>query len=82
VAFVLMVVVGLSAGQLVWALMPETQSVGWLSVCLLGVLGSLAGGLLMSSSARYELFPRGIIGSMSGTMLLLAALHFVRGRSA
>jgi uncharacterized membrane protein YeaQ/YmgE (transglycosylase-associated protein family) len=82
VTFVLMVVVGLSAAQLFWAMMPETQSIGWLSVCVLGVVGSLAGGLLVSSIVRYELFPRGILGSMTGTLLLLGALHVVRGRTA
>jgi uncharacterized membrane protein YeaQ/YmgE (transglycosylase-associated protein family) len=82
VAFILMVVVGLTAGQLIWALMPETQSIGWVSVCVFGVLGSLAGGVLMSFVVNHELFPTRFVGSMTGTLVLLAVLHVVRARTA
>ena len=86
-AYVSMVVVGLSAGQVVWALMPESTAVGWMSVVFLGVLGALLGGLLTGlvvhgASASGAFHPLGLIGSMTGTLALVSAFYLVRRRTA
>jgi uncharacterized membrane protein YeaQ/YmgE (transglycosylase-associated protein family) len=85
VAFISMVVVGLSAAQLVWALLPAPKPTGWKSVVLLGIGGSLAGGLLMSqflqgpSTGSGALHPMGLFGSILGTVALVSLSQLPRG---
>ncbi len=81
-----MMVVGLSAGQVVWAFMPETTSVGWMSVVSLGVLGALVGGFLMGflmhpihgSGAYFH--PLGLVGSVTGTLVVVSGFYLMRRR--
>lgn len=86
-AYVSMVVVGLSAGQVVWALMPETASMGWMSVLSLGALGGLLGGLVMGfvvhavpGNGAY-LLPLGLVGSLTGTLAVLCGFYLMRRRA-
>lgn len=87
-AYVSMVVVGLSAAQVVWALMPETTSVGWMSVVFLGVLGALVGGLVTgfivhgATASGASFHSLGLVGSMTGTLALVSAFYLVRRRVA
>lgn len=76
-AFISMVVVGLSAAQLVWAFLPGPKPSGWKSVVLLGVLGSLVGGFLMTELVQHgraseALHPMGLFGSILGTVALVS----------
>jgi uncharacterized membrane protein YeaQ/YmgE (transglycosylase-associated protein family) len=84
VAYVSMLVVGLSSGQLVWAVLPESKAVGWMSVVILGVVGSLFGGLLMGALLHGgnagHFHPIGVLGSVAGTLVLLGLLHLARAR--
>jgi uncharacterized membrane protein YeaQ/YmgE (transglycosylase-associated protein family) len=84
VAVISMIVVGISAGQLFWALLPAAKSTGWPAVLGLGVLGSLVGGYLMSKllhgtqGATAEFHPMGLIGSIVGTAVLVALAQLPR----
>lgn len=80
-AFISMVVVGLSAAQLVWALLPAPKPTGWQSVVLLGIGGSLAGGLLMGQFLQGSgtLNPMGLFGSILGTVALVSLTQLPRG---
>lgn len=81
-AYVSMLVVGLSAGQIAWAVLPETKAVGWMSVVLLGVLGAVVGGLgiglLRGTPSSFH--PVGVVGSVAGTLVLVGLCHLVRRR--
>lgn len=77
------IVFGFVVGLIARALMPGKQSVGLIMTTLLGVAGSLIGGLVASalfgagSVARFE--PAGFIGSILGAILLLVIAGFVTG---
>jgi uncharacterized membrane protein YeaQ/YmgE (transglycosylase-associated protein family) len=85
VALISMVVVGLSAAQLVWALLPALRPTGWQSVVLLGVVGSLAGGFLtiqflhQASRGTGAVHPMGLFGSILGTVALVSLSQLPRG---
>ena len=85
-AYVSMLVVGLSAGQIAWAVLPETKAMGWMSVVFLGVLGAVLGGLgigllLNDGRATPSYFhPVGSAGSVAGTLMLVGLCHLVRHR--
>lgn len=72
---------GLVVGLLARAIMPGTQSMGWLATMLLGVVGSLLGGILGNLLFAGD-FDRpvaaGWIGSILGSLLLLALLGRTR----
>jgi uncharacterized membrane protein YeaQ/YmgE (transglycosylase-associated protein family) len=88
VAYVSMVVVGLSTGQIAWAILPESKAIGWASVVFFGVLGALAGGLAMGfllhdargNPAYFQ--PVGVVGSMAGTLAVVGLFHLFRRRMA
>jgi len=70
----LFVVFGLIVGVLARAIMPGTQSMGWLATALLGVVGSFVGGFLISLVTHNrveEMNSAGIIGSIIGALLVL-----------
>ena len=70
----LFVVFGLIVGVLARAIMPGTQSMGWLATALLGVVGSFVGGFLISLVTHNrvtDMNSAGMIGSIVGAILLL-----------
>lgn len=79
-----MIVIGLSAGQVVWAVLPGSRFSGWPSVIGLGVVGSVTGGILMSlllhgtGALTADLRALGLIGSMAGTAAFVSLTHFSR----
>ena len=78
---VLMILFGLIAGAIAKMLMPGRDPGGIVITILLGVAGSLLGGFLFNAmgiggGARYA----GLIGSVIGAMLLLAAYRMFAGR--
>ena len=74
-------VFGLVVGLLARAIMPGTQSMGMIGTMLLGVVGSLAGGILgnLLFGGQWDRpVAAGWIGSIVGSMLLLAVLGRTR----
>jgi uncharacterized membrane protein YeaQ/YmgE (transglycosylase-associated protein family) len=84
VAVVSMVVIGLSAGQVVWALLPAGRFPGWPSVIGLGVVGSVTGGTVMTHLLHglgvqaADFHALGLIGSMAGTAAFVSITHLHR----
>jgi uncharacterized membrane protein YeaQ/YmgE (transglycosylase-associated protein family) len=74
-------VFGMFVGLIARAIMPGSQSMGLLSTMLLGVVGSLFGGIvgnLLFAGNWNEPVAAGWIGSIIGSMLLLAVLGRTR----
>ena len=74
-------VFGLVVGLLARAILPGNQSMGLLGTMLLGVVGSLAGGILgnLLFGGHWDRpVAAGWIGSIVGSMLLLAVLGRTR----
>jgi len=74
-------VFGMFVGLLARAILPGNQSMGLLSTMLLGVVGSLFGGIvgnLLFAGDWNKPVAAGWIGSIIGSMLLLAVLGRTR----
>ena len=70
------IIVGLIVGAIARAIMPGAQTMGWIMTSLLGIGGSIVGGLISSmiwKSPDGRFHPAGIILSVIGAMLLLWA---------
>ena len=69
------IIIGLLAGLLARAVMPGRQNMGLVATTLLGMVGSLVGGLIGSLFTRdgrlFDLRPSGIIMSVLGALLVL-----------
>jgi uncharacterized membrane protein YeaQ/YmgE (transglycosylase-associated protein family) len=74
------IIIGLLAGLIARALMPGQQAMGLFATTLLGMAGSIIGGLIGSLFRRggdmFALHPSGIIMSVLGAMLLLLVVGF------
>ena len=70
------IIVGLIAGLIARAIMPGRQSMGLVATALLGMVGSLIGGLIGSlfraDGRLFDLHPSGIIMSIIGALVVLA----------
>jgi uncharacterized membrane protein YeaQ/YmgE (transglycosylase-associated protein family) len=81
IAFIL---IGLIAGLIARAILPGNQSMGLLATTLLGMVGSLVGGLigsLFNTNGRvFDLHPSGIIMSVLGAIAVLLVLGFAGRR--
>jgi uncharacterized membrane protein YeaQ/YmgE (transglycosylase-associated protein family) len=76
-----MIIFGLIVGAIAKLLMPGRDPGGWIVTILLGIAGSLVGGLLgralgMGSGDNWA----GWIGSIIGAMILLFIYRIVAGR--
>jgi uncharacterized membrane protein YeaQ/YmgE (transglycosylase-associated protein family) len=72
----LFIVFGLVVGLLARAIMPGAQRMGLLMTMVLGVAGSFIGGFLVSlitDNRVMDFHTAGLIGSIVGAMVLLAA---------
>jgi uncharacterized membrane protein YeaQ/YmgE (transglycosylase-associated protein family) len=82
IAFLL---IGLIAGLIARALVPENQSTGLIGTALLGILGSFIGGMLgsfINNDGNYlAIRPSGLIFSVIGAMIVLIIAGFA-GRGA
>jgi uncharacterized membrane protein YeaQ/YmgE (transglycosylase-associated protein family) len=69
------IIIGLIAGLIARAILPGRQSMGLLSTTLLGMVGSLVGGLIGSLFVRdgrlFDLHPSGILMSVVGAIAVL-----------
>lgn len=79
-----LLVVGLIAGLLARALVPGKDSMSLVATLLLGVSGSVVGGLLLGllfGGFRDRGFsPAGIIGSVIGAVIVLLVYNRISGR--
>jgi uncharacterized membrane protein YeaQ/YmgE (transglycosylase-associated protein family) len=72
---------GMFAGWIAHLLLARNQPINWAELLIIGLAGSFVGGLLISlvSGDGLALRPSGIIGSILGAVILLAAWQAVRG---
>jgi uncharacterized membrane protein YeaQ/YmgE (transglycosylase-associated protein family) len=72
---------GMFAGWIAHLLIARNQPINWAELLIVGLVGSFVGGLLISlvSGDGLALRPSGIIGSILGSVILLAAWQAVRG---
>lgn len=78
------IIIGLLAGLLARAIVPGRQSLGLLATALLGMVGSLVGGLIGSFFSGGEvtrLQPAGIIMSVLGAIIVLLIFSWATNRS-
>ncbi len=79
-----LLIIGLVAGLLARAIVPGKDSMGWLATMVLGVAGSVAGGLLLgllTGGLRDRGFgPAGLIGSVIGAVLVLVVYNRLAAR--
>jgi uncharacterized membrane protein YeaQ/YmgE (transglycosylase-associated protein family) len=69
------IIIGLIAGLIARAILPGRQSMGLVATTLLGMVGSLIGGLIGSLFRRdgqlFDLHPTGILMSVVGAVVVL-----------
>jgi len=74
---------GFVVGLLARAIMPGRQAMGFVLTALLGMVGSFVGGAigsLVSGHALMEFHSAGIIGSIIGSLVVLAIAGFAGRR--
>jgi uncharacterized membrane protein YeaQ/YmgE (transglycosylase-associated protein family) len=71
---------GMFAGWIAHLLLGRNQPINWAELLVVGLAGSFVGGLLISlvSGDGLALRPSGIIGSILGAVVLLAAWRAIR----
>ncbi|AKF79832.1 GlsB/YeaQ/YmgE family stress response membrane protein [Myxococcus sp. MISCRS1] len=78
------IIIGLIAGLIARAILPGKQSMGLLATTLLGMVGSLLGGLVGSLFTRdgrlFDLRPSGLIMSVVGAIVVLLIVGAVGRR--
>lgn len=77
-----LILIGMIAGWVAEKVVYPNWKIDWTEAFIVGILGSLLGGIVVSLSAGdgFEIRPSGIIGSIIGAIILLAILKFIRGR--
>ena len=78
-----MIVIGLVAGLIARAIVPGSQSMGWIATIVLGIVGSFVGGLLgslFSGGNVLDLHPTGLIWSIVGAIVVLLLVGFAKRR--
>ena len=85
-SFFWLLIIGLVAGLLARLIMPGKDPMGLLATMLLGVVGSILGGVISwalwgASSAR-GIQPSGLIMSIVGAILVLLVWRMIRRRSS
>jgi len=74
---------GMFAGWIAQLLLARSEPLDWAELLVVGLAGSFVGGLVLSllSGDGLALRPSGIIGSILGAVLLLAAWRAIRPTS-
>jgi uncharacterized membrane protein YeaQ/YmgE (transglycosylase-associated protein family) len=85
-SFIWWLIIGLIAGALARLIMPGRDAMGWLATILLGIVGSIIGGLISwaiwgAETERGGFRPAGLILSILGAIVVLAIWRMIRGRS-
>jgi len=85
--FIWWLIIGLIAGALARLIMPGRDAMSWVATMLLGIVGSILGGLISwaiwgADTARDGGFrPAGLLLSILGAILVLWIWRMIRGRS-
>ena len=71
---------GMFAGWIAHLILARNQPINWAELLVVGLAGSFVGGLLISllSGDGLALRPSGILGSIIGAVILLAAWQAIR----
>jgi uncharacterized membrane protein YeaQ/YmgE (transglycosylase-associated protein family) len=81
--YVWMVIVGFVVGLVARAILPGTQSLGFILTAVLGIAGSFAAGLVGSQLGWYAPgAPVGFIASVIGAAILLFVVGKLKGGSS
>jgi uncharacterized membrane protein YeaQ/YmgE (transglycosylase-associated protein family) len=74
---------GMFAGWIAHLILARNQPINWAELLVVGLAGSFVGGLLISllSGDGLALRPSGILGSIIGALILLAAWQAIRPAS-
>jgi uncharacterized membrane protein YeaQ/YmgE (transglycosylase-associated protein family) len=79
--FIWSILIGLIVGLIARAVLPGTQHLGFLATVLLGIVGSLVGGILAALVSRPRqgawFHPAGFLLSIVGAVIVLYLWHFV-----
>lgn len=83
-SFVWWLIVGLIAGALARLIMPGRDAMGLLATMLLGIIGSILGGLVAGLIWRTEtgFHPGGLLLSLLGAIFALWIWRMIRSRTA
>jgi len=82
--FIWWLIIGLIAGALARLIMPGRDAMGIIATIILGIVGSLLGGLVSmaiwgNSTAGFQ--PAGLLLSILGAIIVLWIYRMVKGRS-
>ncbi len=81
--YVWMFIVGLVVGLVARAVLPGTQSLGWIMTGLLGIAGSVLAGLVGQGMGWYASGDAaGFVASVVGAVVLLFVVGKLKGTSA
>ena len=85
--FIWWLIIGLIAGALARLIMPGRDAMGWLATMLLGIVGSILGGLIGMALWRSDtatdtgFHPAGLLLSIVGAIVVLFIWRMIKGRS-
>jgi uncharacterized membrane protein YeaQ/YmgE (transglycosylase-associated protein family) len=85
-SFIWWLIIGLIAGALARLIMPGRDAMGWLATMLLGIVGSIIGGLISMAiwpnETRAGGIPTsGLLFSILGAIIVLFIWRMIKGRS-
>lgn len=85
-SFIWWLIIGLIAGALARLIMPGRDAMGWLATILLGIVGSILGGLVSwaiwgADTAERGFQPAGLLLSIIGAIVVLGLWRMIKGRS-
>ena len=83
-SFIWWLIIGLIAGALARLIMPGRDPMGIIATLLLGIVGSILGGLVSwaiwgTDTGRIQ--PAGLLLSIVGAIIVLAIYRMIKGRS-
>jgi uncharacterized membrane protein YeaQ/YmgE (transglycosylase-associated protein family) len=85
-SFIWWLIIGLIAGALARLIMPGRDAMSWLSTMLLGIVGSIIGGLISwaiwgPDTVNGGFRPAGLLLSILGAIVVLWIWRMIKGRS-
>lgn len=85
-SFIWWLIIGLIAGALARLIMPGRDAMGWLATMLLGIVGSIIGGLISmaiwpTERAAGGIPTAGLLFSILGAIIVLFIWRMIKGRS-
>lgn len=84
--FIWWLIIGLIAGALARLIMPGRDAMSWVATILLGIVGSIVGGLISwaiwgAETANSGFRPAGLLLSIIGAIVVLWIWRMIKGRS-